>query len=163
MLLWPRGRMSGYPGSLPEDCHVFLSKLCYIVIRRIWRVSKREKKHKPQLIYLPAVDWSKEGSGYFSPATVPNSGSGIRCGSITLSWTLTEMALFSRLVLLQQRQRNHRHSGSSRRRVIPRWRSKESHNVCHHHASFIQRRTTLCATLRVRIQATRQTSADPSV
>lgn len=78
------------------------------------------------LFYLPAVGWSKEkqlkGSGYFSPAAVPSSSSGIRCGSITLSWTPTEMALFSRLVLLQQRQGNWRHSGSSRRKVIPRWR-----------------------------------------
>ena len=37
------------------------------------------------------------------------------------SWTPTEMALFSHPVLLQQRQGNGRHSGSSRRKVIPWW------------------------------------------
>lgn len=39
-----------------------------------------------QRVHLPAVGWSKEeqrkGSGYFSPATVSSSSSGIRCGSI---------------------------------------------------------------------------------
>lgn len=39
------------------------------------------------------------------------------------------MALFSRLALLQQRQRNRRHLGSSGRKVIPRWHNKSRANM----------------------------------
>lgn len=92
------------------------------------KTPQKQKTRNRCAYYLPAVGWSieeqRKGSGYFSTATVPSSSSGIRCGSITLSWTPTEMALFSHIVLLQQRQGNRRHSGSSRSKAIPRRRKR---------------------------------------
>lgn len=133
------------------------------------KLQRAKRKLAPgSLVYLPAVGWSKEeqlkGSGYFSPGAVPSSNSGIRCGSITLSWTPTEMALFSHLVLLHQRQGNRRHSGSSRRKVIPRWHlvpratmsatKSQFHSVKdywmrHPPRSYLGNKANLCRPIRV--------------
>lgn len=108
---------------------------------------------------LPAVGWGTEeqlkGSGYFSPAAVPRPSSGIRCGSIALSRTPTEMALFPRLLLHHRRQGNGRHCGSSSGKVIPRWRRIRRSTMSARRAPVSWRHP-----LRVRLLATRRTSAD---
>lgn len=100
-LLWPRGRRSGCPGRAPQDCQTFSLQNCAPYQSHSERVSWLTMKHSPAtqtpqlegttprrragLLTCRGLKWREEqrkGSGYFSPAAVPSSSSGIRCGSI---------------------------------------------------------------------------------
>ena len=138
LLLWSRGRRSSCPGRLPEDCQTLSSQnVRHIVIQRRKKLSKHETLNKyktaaepnensqpvRRFTYLPWAEVkrsSERGAAISLP--LPFRARALESAAVaSRSWTPTEMALFSHPVLLQQRQGNGRHSGSSRRKVIPWW------------------------------------------